>query len=238
MPAAFVKMAMGMIIKGHMPKGLAIVSSNMPCDAGWPRTRLSEQTYGVPIYRIDAPAHFYNERAEKLFVEDLKGMIAFLEKHTPGRMDWDRLKEICEGRNRMMELELELWDMIRVRPTPLAAEAVWLSHLWFFYCVSRAQDHPSGFLNGWWNWHGRTCNAKIPAVENEKYRAVLWNPPFVHFVDIFNLMERTYGLTLIMDSMTYNRHTPIDTSTPESMLKGAGSGHAAGPHGPSYQGAG
>ena len=48
-------------------------------------------------------------------------------------MDWNRLREICEGRNRMMELELELWDMIRAKPAPLAGEAVWLSHMWSFY---------------------------------------------------------------------------------------------------------
>jgi hypothetical protein len=216
---SFVKMAMGMIIKGHMPKGLAIVGSNMPCDAGLASYTFTEQTYGVPIYRIDAPAHFYNERAEKLFVEDLKGMIAFLEKHTPGRMDWGRLKEICEGRNRMMELELELWDMIRAKPTPLAGEAVWLSHLWFFY-VFPGHKISIRIFERLVELARKNLSLKVPAVENEKYRAVLWNPPFPHFVDIMNLMERTYGLTLIMDSMTYNRHTLIDTSTPESMLKG------------------
>ena len=40
-----------------------------------------------------------------------------------------------------------------------------------------------------------------------------------------------------MDSMTYNRHTLIDTSTPETMLRD-GSDHAAGAHGSSYQGTG
>ncbi|MGO9147583.1 MAG: 2-hydroxyacyl-CoA dehydratase [Desulfomonilia bacterium] len=216
---SFVKKAMGMILKGHMPKGVAIVGSNMPCDAGMASYTFTEQKFGVPTYRVDAPAHFYNERAEKLFVDDLKGMIAFLEKHTPGRMDWDRFRKICEGRNRMMELELELWDMIRAKPAPLAGEAVWLSHMWFFY-VFPGHKISIRLFERLVELARKNLSAKIPAVENEKYRAVLWNPPFPHFVDIMNLMERTYGLTLIMDSMTYNRHTLIDTSTPESMLKG------------------
>ncbi|MCK7509474.1 MAG: 2-hydroxyacyl-CoA dehydratase family protein [Desulfobacterales bacterium] len=66
-------------------------------------------------------------------------MIAFLEEHTPGRMDWNRLRQNCEGRNRVLELELELWDMIRVRPAPLAAEAVFLSHMWH---VNLFPGHP------------------------------------------------------------------------------------------------
>lgn len=48
----------------------------------------------------------------------------------------------------------------------------------------------------------------------------MWNPPFLHFSDIFNWAERTYGLTLMNDSMSYHHHGPIDISTPESMLRG------------------
>jgi benzoyl-CoA reductase/2-hydroxyglutaryl-CoA dehydratase subunit BcrC/BadD/HgdB len=216
---SFVKATVGMTAKQQQPKGCAIVSSNMPCDAGMTSYSYIQQQLDVPIYRVDVPYHFYNERAEKLFVEDLKGMIAFLEKNTPGRMDWERLREICEKLNYMMELELELWDMMRVSPAPLASEAVWLSHLMLF---------------NWFPGHKvsirhyerlvelarKNMTEKIPAVENEKYRAVLWNPPFPHFVDIFNQMERAHGITLIMDSMTFNRHELIDTSTPETMLRG------------------
>ncbi|MCK7509473.1 MAG: 2-hydroxyacyl-CoA dehydratase family protein [Desulfobacterales bacterium] len=68
----------------------------------------------------------------------------------------------------------------------------------------------------------KNLSAGIPATENEKFRAVVWNPPFPHFIDIFNHTERTYGVTVINDSMTYHRHEPIDTSTPESMLRGLG----------------
>ena len=56
------------------------------------------------------------------FTKELKRMIKWLEENTPGRMDWDRLCEICEERNRMVEQELELWDLVRIRPAPLAGE--------------------------------------------------------------------------------------------------------------------
>ncbi|PKN85508.1 MAG: hypothetical protein CVU51_08670, partial [Deltaproteobacteria bacterium HGW-Deltaproteobacteria-1] len=116
------KTTVGMVLKGHMPKGLALVSSNLPCDAGAASYSFFQRAYNIPIYRVDVPYHFYNERAENLFIEDVKGMIVWLEKHTPGRMDWDRFRDICENRNRMLELELELWDMLRARPAPLASE--------------------------------------------------------------------------------------------------------------------
>jgi hypothetical protein len=215
---SFVKAAVGMIIKNQQPKGCAIISSNMPCDAGMASYTYIQKQYDVPIYRVDVPYHFYNERAEKLFVEDLKGMIAFLEKHTPGRINWNKLREICEGRNRMMELELELWDMMRASPAPLASEAVWLSHLWHFNLFP---GHKVGIrlFERLVELGRKNLDAKIPAVENEKYRAVLWNPPFPQFPDIFNQVERAHGITLVIDSMSYNHHDPIDTSTPETMLR-------------------
>jgi hypothetical protein len=104
------KATVGMVLMGHMPKGVAIVSSNMPCDAGAASYAFLQKAYDLPIYRLDVPYNFYNERAENLFARDLMGMITWLEQHTPGRMDWDRMREICRGRNHMLEMETELWD--------------------------------------------------------------------------------------------------------------------------------
>jgi benzoyl-CoA reductase/2-hydroxyglutaryl-CoA dehydratase subunit BcrC/BadD/HgdB len=184
--------------------------------------------YGIPTYRLDVPSNFYNERAERLFAEDLYGMIAFLEEHTPGRMDWDKLQEICRSRNRMLELELELWDMIRVRPAPLAAEAVILSHLWHVNLFSSHEVSLRHFER-LVEMARKNLAAGTPATERETYRAVLWNPPFPHFVDIFNKAEHLFGITLINDSMTYHHHAPIDTTSPETMLRGLSSVIMQGP---------
>ena len=222
------KATVGMVIKGHMPKGVAIVSSNMPCDAGAASYAFIQRAYDVPIYRLDVPYNFYNERAEELFSKDVMGMITWLEQHTPGRMDWDRMREICQGRNRMLELEIELWEMTRVRPAPLACEAVWLSHLWHFN-ISAGHPISVRHYERLIKMARKNLEKNIPATKNEKYRAVLWNPPFLHFPHIFNWAERTYGVTLLNDSMTYNHHGPIDTTSPETMLKSWGKTIMQGP---------
>lgn len=222
------KATVGMVLKGHMPKGIAIVSSNMPCDAGAASYAFLQRAYDLPIYRLDVPYHFYNERAEKLFARDVMGMITWLEERTPGRMDWNRMREICNGRNYMLEMETELWDMLRIRPAPLASEAVWLSHLWHFNITA---GHPISIRHyeKLLEMARKNYTNKLPATENEKYRAVLWNPPFLHFIDIFSWAERTYGVTLINDSMTYNHHEPIDTTSPETMLRDWGKTIMQGP---------
>lgn len=213
------KAAVGMVMKGHLPAGIAIVSSNMPCDAGAASYSYFQRAYNVPVYRVDVPYNFYNDRAEKLFMRDVTEMIAWLEKHTPGRMNWEKFREICGYRNRMLEMELELWEMLRVRPAPLAAEAVWLSHL-FHYNVTPGSEDSARHFERLVALARENLKNNIPAVEDERYRALLWNPPFLHFPDIFNWAERAYGLTILIDSMSYHHHEPIDTATPESMLRG------------------
>ena len=213
------KTTVGMVSKGHLPKGVAMVSSNLPCDAGAASYAFFQRKYDIPTYRLDAPYHFFNERAENLFIEDVKGMIAFLEEHTPGRMDWESFRKICENRNRMLELEFELWDMLRVRPAPLASEAVFLSHLWH-YNVTPDYEESTRLFEKIVNLAKKNLAENIPATKNERFRTIIWNPPFLNFSDIINWAERTYGLTVMNDSMTYHHHPLIDTSTPESMLRG------------------
>ena len=77
----------------------------------------------------------------------------------------------------------------------------------------------------------------IAAVPNEKYRALIWNSPIFHYSDIFVWAEKTYGISLVMDSLSYNALPFIDTSDRETMLRDLGRVMMAGPmarhsHGP------
>ena len=163
----------------------------------WPHIPHTRE-HGTPIYRLDVPSNFYNERADKLFADDLIGMISWLEQHTPGRMDWDRMKEICEGRNRMLELETEAvgHDQDQTRPAGVRGSVAEPSVA--FQSLCRPQPISVRHFESLVDMARKNLTEKIPATKNEKYRAVLWNPPFPHFSHIFNKSERAYGVTLSM----------------------------------------
>jgi len=223
------KSTMGLVLSGQFPEGIAIVSSNLPCDGGMSSYTVIEKKLGLPTIRLDIPHHFYNDRARSYFVEELRRMIKWLENNTPGKMDWDRLKTICEERNRMVDQELELWDIIKDRPSRLAAEPVYLSHLWG---ANVMPGHPEST-----RVFAKICDIAREnrqkgkgALPDEKYRALLWNPPLIHFSDLFSWAETAYGVSLIIDSMSYNRREPyIDTSSEETMLMGIGQNIMEGP---------
>jgi benzoyl-CoA reductase/2-hydroxyglutaryl-CoA dehydratase subunit BcrC/BadD/HgdB len=213
------KATMGMALKGCQPPAGAIVTSNLPCDGGMTSYNIIARQLGAPMFSLDAPFNFKDGRALDYFSGQLREMISWLEEKTPGRMDWDRLREICETRNRLVELELELWDMVRKRPAPMAAEVVYLSHLWAFN-VYPGMPSSVRLFEKLTAMCRANLEAGVSAVPNERFRAILWNPPTLHASDLFVWAEKAYGVSLIMDSMTFNRQPFIDTTSQESMLKG------------------
>jgi benzoyl-CoA reductase/2-hydroxyglutaryl-CoA dehydratase subunit BcrC/BadD/HgdB len=222
------KAVIGIALKDRLPRARAVVTSNLPCDGGIASYIYVEDITKVPIFRLDIPHNFKDERAEIYFAGELRRMIVWLEEHTPGRIDWDHLKEICDERNRMVEYELQLWEMIALRPAPLAAEAVYLSHLWFMNVCAGLKSATVVFRR-LVDLARENLENGIAAVPNEKYRALLWNPPTMHVIDLFAVAEERYGVTCIMDSMSFNRLPFIDTSSQESMLRGIGRNIMNGP---------
>jgi len=213
------KSTTGMVLEGHMPKPVAMVTSNMPCDGGMSQYTIIERELRVPTYRLDVPYHFYSERAVEYFTGQLQRMIAWLEEHAPGRMDWDRMREVCEERNRAVEYELDLWDLLRHKPAPMAAEPIYLTHLIFGIARAGTRRGTQSFKRVL-DLTRRNLEMGKGALEDERYRVALWNPPTLIAVDLFAWAEQAYGAALIMDMLTYHRHPFIDTSTPETMLRG------------------
>ena len=212
------KSTMGVVLSGEMPPPVAAVASNMPCDGGMAQYALIEREMGVPTFRLDVPYDFYGERAVDYFVGELRRLIAWLEEHTPGRMDWDRMREVCEERNRSVEAELELWELLRARPAPLAAETVYLSHM-VWRVLRPGTPRGTKVFRRLARIAEQALASGAGALEDERYRVALWNPPTMIFLDLFAWAEQAYGAALLMDMLTFHHHPFIDTTSEESMLR-------------------
>jgi benzoyl-CoA reductase/2-hydroxyglutaryl-CoA dehydratase subunit BcrC/BadD/HgdB len=211
--------AMGMTLAGDMPKPAAIVASTMPCDAGMTSYTVIAEKLQVPLYTLDIPHDTKSEQSNEYVVKQLKEMIAFLEDHTEGRMDYDRLKEICDRRNKTFELEMDLWEMMRQKPAPMAADPIILGHLLFFI-IQPASKLGLEYFTKLMELTEKIMESGEPAIKEERFRTILWNTPTVSFPDLASWMENTWGSFIAMDMVTFNRQPYIDTSTPETMLKG------------------
>lgn len=213
------KATMGLVLRDEMPAPAAVIASNMPCDGGMAQYAILKRKLARPLFQLDVPYNFYDERAVDYFVGELTRMIAWLEQHTPGRMDWDRMREVCEERNRSTEAQLDLWDMLRARPAPLAAEPVYLASM--VYAVVRSgTPRATRVFRAMRELAKRNLTQGKGALSTERHRVALWNPPTIMFLDVFAWAEQAYGVALLMDMLTFNRHSFIDTRTPDTMLRG------------------
>jgi len=212
------KSTMGLVLKGEMPPPAAIVTSNMPCDGGMGQYTLIEHELKVPAFRLDVPYGFYHEKAVDYFEGELARMVEWLEEHTTGRMDWDRLRMVCEERNRAVEYEYDLWDLMRFKPAPMAAEPVYLTHL-LYQIAQPGTPRATRVFRKMLELARRNREAGQGALADERHRVALWNPPTMIFVDLFAWAEQAYGTAMIMDMLTYHNHPYVDTRSPRSMLR-------------------
>jgi|ADurb_H2B_02_Slu_FD_contig_121_105947_length_4570_multi_3_in_0_out_0_2 benzoyl-CoA reductase/2-hydroxyglutaryl-CoA dehydratase subunit BcrC/BadD/HgdB len=218
----------GTILMDSLPKGCAIYTSNMPCDAGMCSYATLQERTKLPIYRLDIPYNFREDQAIDAFVEDLKGAIKFFEQNTPGRMDWDKLKEILDRYNEAVSYELETWELLRNHPAPITGDAIWQPHylLGNAYPGSQIQLDCCKKVN-------KLARANVaegkPAFPGMRYRAAFWNPPTPAFPYIWNWLERSWGIGILMDMETYGYTELNDTSSNEAMLRSLAKRYMWGP---------
>jgi hypothetical protein len=218
---SLLKSSMGMVLEKEMIDGQAVITTNSPCDNHLTSYTLMEAEIRRPFYRLDVPFHFTTKRASDYFVTELEEMITWLESHTTGRMDWNKLKEICETRNQWVELQMEYFETIRVKPAPMAGEAVFLPY-WLASILHPGSRKNIEMFKTLLGLSKQNMANHIAAVPNEKFRVLIWNMPIFHFLDVFGWAENTWGVAAIAESLSHNQIPLIDTTSKESMLRGIG----------------
>lgn len=211
------KTALGMILEDLLPLPRAIVCSNSPCDAGMVSYLPIEQKVKAPVFRVEFPWNVYEPRAREYCLKEIRRMIHFLEDIAGHPLDMDRLREICELRNRMHEATLELWDLLKNKPSPMGGILLPLSHMAYQSCPGtpmglRIIERVLKVARA----NYAECRG---VVKEEKHRAIMWGAAPAVCPDFFKWMEDHYGTVMIMEMLTYNRHPFIDTSCEESMMR-------------------
>lgn len=210
------KTTLGMILEDLLPPPRAVVCSNSPCDGGMSSYLPIEQKVNVPVWRVEFPWNVYEPRAREYCLKELWRMIRFLEELAGHPLNMDRLREICEVRNRMHEATLELWELIKNKPSPMGGVLLPLSHMAYQVCPGtplglRILQEVLEVARGNFR-EGRGL------VEEEKHRAIMWGAFPTVCPDLYKWMEDEYGTVTVMEMLTYNRHPFIDTSSEESMM--------------------
>lgn len=208
--------------KGLLPTPTGIIAMLEPCDAqsvlheAWQNV---DEWRDVPVFALD-PSYGSTHEDFEYFAGELRRMIAFLEKLTGEKLDWNKLREVVEETNRQYEVWDEYNQLRRVVPCP-GGSFQGSSVGWYITQHIRA-GHPGAtdLLRMLLAGTEQNVKEKKGWVEKENSR-VLWAdlvgpacPP------IGEWLEKEHGTVVVMDFQGYTPYTPIDTSTEDSMLNG------------------
>jgi benzoyl-CoA reductase/2-hydroxyglutaryl-CoA dehydratase subunit BcrC/BadD/HgdB len=213
---SFIKSSLGQILAEELPPPRVILTTNSPCDSAMAGYIPIEKKLGVPVFRLDHP-YETNDRSVEYYARRLWKMIGFLEEHTGEKMDFGRLQEICQERNRATEYLLEFRECQRNRPAPLGGLLLTLSMLG--HELLPGTPEATRFCRYLRDEAKRRVDRKTGAVQDERIRIILWNPPFLIDGDLFRWMEETYRAVVVMDMLAYRSYSIVDTSSPEAMIR-------------------
>lgn len=211
----------GVAIEDDYPKiGACMISCNMPCDGSIMTSSYQDRRFKLPTFPLNIPLRYTEDWTEDFTVRELEECIAFIEKHTGEKFDWDAFKRTCENYNQQTRYELEKWEINKTKYPQVTGSTIWLYRLYYFQAAAGMDER---FLKV-----DRKVNKIITKAYKNKekntkdlrYRAVIWSCPANFYTDFPLWLENCWGISGLMDMETATSTVLIDTSSQRSMLAG------------------
>ena len=211
------KIAIGAIQKGLYPPPACTVGVNTPCDAQVLSTQVMQELSGAPFFAIDVP-YYHNDETILHVAAQLKELIPFLEQHTGCKLDYDRLREVCELSNQTTEV---LWEWLEWRKlAPLTQSSKLVAFPRLVQVLVSGSPEGRGIARGLLR-EARERTEREERFFEERVRAIWYQDPVWTDMQIYDWFERDLGLTVPVDIFGYYANEGlIDTKTPETMLYG------------------
>ncbi|MEJ2724742.1 MAG: 2-hydroxyacyl-CoA dehydratase family protein [Deltaproteobacteria bacterium] len=209
---------------GQARPDFMISSGQILCD---PRTKWYQAAQqfmpDVPIYNIDLPHPLFDPKRDhrevwgyyhKYIVEQLRGLVSFVEEQTGKKMDYDRLRELTDLSDRTWNLVHETYELRRAVPCPMGTGDAMntMVPLCFMMATQEAYDF---YANLKQELEEKIANGE-GEVEDEKYR-LLWGGglPAWYALNDFNYLN-SKGASFPAET-TYRMVVPVyDMDIPET----------------------
>ena len=91
------------------------------CDTNANSFAFASAYLDLPFYQLNYPSTLTEDRSERYHREDYRGLINFLEEQTGRKLDVDKLREIIRETKKQDELACEIFEMLRLVPSPIPA---------------------------------------------------------------------------------------------------------------------
>ena len=115
--------AIGAFLADCMAAGkpdICILGSAGPCDTNCNSMQFYADYAGIPLITLDMPVTLVDGRTEDFQLRDMENLIEQVEKHTGGRLNEDKLRDLLTENDKQNVLLGEICDMCRMIPNPIS----------------------------------------------------------------------------------------------------------------------
>lgn len=208
--------AIGSYLAKQLPEPDCIVTVSHPCDSMVSSYQTLEYLSNAPTFRLDTP-YWEDKRGLDYYTGEIRSLIAFLEEHLDRKLDYDRLRELLTEVNKTNELLMEINEMYKATPCP-GSIITQIIH-WVFRVIGMGTPEVTEAARKLHKLTRERLEAGRGTIKNEKIRVIWYDVP-IAFHPLIPWMEETFGAVVAIDLVSYVNTPPIDTSNPESMMRG------------------
>ena len=190
----------------------------MPCDGSVATTSYQDRYFNLPTYYYGVPIRYNEDAVQDYAVEELRGLIRFIEEQTGETFDWDAFFKAMKVYNRETEYELQKWEVNRTPYPQMTGETFWIYRM-FFYHLSGGMD--PRFLDTDRRVNRimmRGYRQKKPCAPAMRHRCVEWSCPANFYPDFSVWAENCWGINVVASMESLISDIIIDTEDPDRAL--------------------
>lgn len=206
---------------GGLVKPDMLIAQSNSCDNRVKHYQNLARYWDIPLYGFDSLFPQYEadqeeiENIVKYNAEEYKGLIAFLEKQTGKKMDWDKFEELLHNDYQTRRLYREIYDMRKAVPSPMGTRDTITAMVPFYWfpCDPTSVDF-------YRKLHAEVkdrVDKGVGALPNEKYRIFWFGLPPWHTLTLFNYLDE-YGAASVIDTIYHPWAVPEDRENPLETL--------------------
>lgn len=200
---------------GGMAKPMLLLASGAFCDARFKWFQALGRYMDVPVWVLEWPNPGLKESALdgvyeytiKFMVQELREFVAFLERLLGKKMNWDKLSEVVDNVEQVLQVFHEANELRKAIPCPMHSRDFWTCMLAAYY-MSGDKETLEAYRKLYDEVKQRVDDG-IGAIADEKYRIFFGELPPWHSMKFFDPLAEM-GWNFVIESLLYHPPLPLD----------------------------
>lgn len=215
MPAA----EFGVALENDYPKiGKCAIQCNTTCDGSLMGNGLMASKMDIPTFQLAVPIRHEQESVHQYAAEEILNAIAFIEKHTGEKFDWDAFFATMKVFNEETEHLLEWYEVSRSEYPQFTDNSL---SLYRYAAYMAAGGRQKAFLKRdkqLTKLVMKGYERKEPCAKQMRHRAITWGVQAAYYTAFAGWLTNCWGIVPLIDMLTLCSTRQINTEDKDKAL--------------------